>query len=59
MNCNFYWQPACFQLVPEIPTNIYLDQNSLNIQSQSLSEPSYDELKTKCLELELENFRLQ
>lgn len=37
MNCNFYWQPACFQLMPDIATNIYLDQNSLNFQSQQLS----------------------
>lgn len=59
MNCNFFWQPACYQIPNDIPTNYLLDQSCLNFANNTILEPSYEELKKKCLELELENNRLK
>ena len=42
MNCNYYWQPSCFQIMSDVPTNIYLDQTGLNLQNPTVSEPSYE-----------------
>lgn len=59
MDCNFCWQPVCFQMVSDFSTNTYLDQFSFKSQNHLSSESSYEDLKKKCDELELENSRLK
>ena len=59
MNGSYFWQPACFQINHDFRTSQFVDQLCFSNQLQPNINPTYDELRKKVEQLELENISLK